>query len=61
MPSSGVRARSDFGVKVDNPQAAVAELARMAALFQQRAIAAHLGFGPTAQRPPVITPNSEVQ
>lgn len=29
-----------------------AELARMTALFQQRAIAAHLGFGPTAQRPP---------
>lgn len=38
--------------------ALLAELARMSALFQQRAIAAHLGFGPTAQRPP-HTPHSE--
>ena len=36
-------------------QAIVAELARMAALFQQRAIVAHLGFGPTLvhANPPV--------
>lgn len=36
------------------------ELARMSVLFQQRAIVAHLGFGPNAQRPP-HTPHSEVQ
>jgi hypothetical protein len=38
----------------------VRELQRATALFQQRAIAAHLGFSPTAQRPP-HTPHSEVQ
>lgn len=38
----------------------VRELVRAQALFQQRAIVAHLGFGPPAQRPP-HTPNSEVQ